>query len=546
MTKVNFLKLNEHYNADCKSDDTLSGYDLIEKQFTDRFNTISSLEVSIEEAFERLNKPITVSMEEINSKLDEVYALADSSCVDEMLKPIFTSTIDGAMRAFKLTSKTGLTASRVYEECESFEYNSAAPLAASTDRLTEVASINHTQADFGNQREIVTKEMRDHKKMRARKEQHFGDAVTAKDEASPDTTIFKNNKEAFSSEGMSPDTNGRHPLSAEVDHTIPCAVLCEQLKSNKALHKDDIKEILNADSNLAVISRDINNAKRDSTNTELVEKIGDDLTKKEQQHLLDLEKQAQRGAEKDQNRLVMKNLNTDKEIQKRFATDAVMDAGCQAGGDIILYIFKPIYFEMKDSILNGLEDGVNAATFKTALSIRFTRVKEYILSNVKRFATSELFNFLKSFVSMLVEAIIHCLTGIFQMIWRLVKEGLSIITNAVKVIRDPNKSTVEKGDAILQLAATSIAAVSGIYLEKLINTAGIPEPWSIILSSIASATVMSGLLYLLNKLDIFNAKYEIRRKRIDEIFNEMNEQIHLEIEETTAKIHQITNETLSA
>lgn len=546
MSRRSFLTLNKHYERAKNISDTRSGYDLIEEKAASRAKKISFLETSYDEAIAKLNEPITVTMEEVNSTLEEVYTLADSSGVDDILRPVFTSAIDGTMRAFKLTSKTGLTASRIYEECESFEYGSADPLTTSPDRLTEAVSVSHTLTDFGSQRIIVTKEMRDHNKMRARKEQHFSDATTAPDEASPDTIIFKNNKEAFSSDGLPPDTKGRHPQSAEVDHTIPCAVICQQLKSNKALHNEDIKEILNADSNLAVISRDINNAKRDSTNTELVKKRGEELTEKEQQSLLRLEKHAQKGAVDDQNRLVMKNLKTDKKIQKRFATDAVNDATYQAGGDILLYIFKPIYFEMKDSILNGLERGVSASTFKSALSIRFTRAKKYILFNVKKFATSELFNFFKSFVSMLIEAIIHCLTGVFQMIWRLVKEGLGIITNAMKIIRDPNKSTAEKGDAILKLAATAIATVAGVYIEDLINTVGIPEPWSIILASVASATVMSGLLYLLNKLDIFNTNRDIRNKRINEIFDEMNDKLRLEIAESRAKIQKLTNETLSA
>ncbi|MBI9112740.1 MAG: hypothetical protein JEY82_16225 [Maridesulfovibrio ferrireducens] len=157
-------------------------------------------------------------------------------------------------------------------------------------------------------------------------------------------------------------------------------------------------------------------------------------------------------------------------------------------------------------------------------------MKEYILTNAKKMASGELFSFLKSFVRVLIEAIIQCLTSVFRMIWRVVKEAFVILTNSFSVLSDPKKSIAEKGDAILNIAATSVAGIAGIYIEEAINSAGIPEPFSIILASIASAVVLSGMVYLLKKMDILNVNHGIRRKRIDELFDQLNDRVSAEVE----------------
>lgn len=125
------------------------------------------------------------------------------------------------------------------------------------------------------------------------------------------------------------------------------------------------------------------------------------------------------------------------------------------------------------------------------------------------------------------------------MIFRLLKEGIKIFVDAVKILKNENGSPAEKGEAILKLVAISLSTVIGIWTEGLINQTGIPEPWSIMLASMISATAMSGILYLLNRFDIFNVQKDLRRQRILEILTQMNQEVE---EETDQILQSILNQ----
>mgnify|MGYP004454328781 FL=1 len=79
---------------------------------------------------------------------------------------------------------------------------------------------------------------------------------------------------------------------AEIDHTFPVEKIFEMLKNNPFLTNDDIRDIVNCNDNLSVMSRRINNAKRNRTNQELVdareyrEGIGLDLSDEAEESLI--------------------------------------------------------------------------------------------------------------------------------------------------------------------------------------------------------------------------------------------------------------------
>ena len=58
------------------------------------------------------------------------------------------------------------------------------------------------------------------------------------------------------------------------------------------------------------------------------------------------------------------------------AGDAAIQQGNYAIGNVILYIVKPLYYELSDIVKNGLKNGVEAESFKEAMWIRFSRVKK--------------------------------------------------------------------------------------------------------------------------------------------------------------------------
>lgn len=173
--------------------------------------------------------------------------------------------------------------------------------------------------------------------------------------------------------------------------------------------------------------------------------------------------------------------------------------------------------------MNGLKKGVNAVTTKEAFKIRFSRVKNYVLDNALVFLGDNVWEFVKGFVSSLIEGIISLFVGIFKQVLKVIKEGVKIFVQAGKILFGKNATqmtTAQKGDAIVKLLGGSVIAICGIGIEALLNKIGVTEPWSVILSTMLSGIASTLFMLLLNKIDLFSVKAEKRRQRIEEIFDE--------------------------
>jgi hypothetical protein len=475
------------------------------------------------------NFDTSASKEEVNALLK---VLDDNiEPLDHILEPVFLSLFDGTMRAFKIGVKQGITATRLYGECKSFSYDSeiAIPMNDSLtevvnekeniDRLAEATEFNRGKLT----RNGKTIDVRDVNKA---KEKHFEGSTSAEDEYEPGKTIYKTQKEA--------EKHGNVKQAAEGDHAISCAEICNNLAGNKALHPKDIKEIVNTEANLVITSRKNNSGanigKSDKSRDELAQeaeqgyvivggkkhKLSEEeiATRKNMVKKMD---EAQQEIDSKTNEKVADNLLNDREVQKRMAADASSAAGHQSFGDLIMFIIKPLYFELKDCFAKGIEEGVKATSFKQALSIRVTRLKDYVLVKAESRLKPGVLSFFKNFLSMLLEGIVSCFVGIFKSIFRVVKEGFKALMQIVPILRNEKTSMVQKGDAILKLMASSLSIFASIGIESWLNSTGIGEPWSIMISSLLTAVLTSLVMYLLNKMDLFGLKEEARLNRIDEI-----------------------------
>ena len=371
----------------------------------------------------------------------------------------------------------------------------------------------------------------------------------------------------------------KHKYTAETDHIIPLKELHEKYKTNYGLTDDDIKRIANSEKNLAITASYINgsgnkdknkehNGKGDMTNTEFVESVEKgtnkvELTETAKKNLLAKEKEATEAIEKQVNDTVMENLlgfgqTSESELKKIYegkkkelgrdltddekkkinrdlskkkqndilktgSKEAVNQAKDNAVGNLILFIVKPVYYEMSDIFKNGLADGVGADSGVEAIVIRFGRIKNYVFANAKAFIGDNLWDFVKGFVSSLVEGIIGLFVGVFKQILKILKEGIKIFVQSAKILfgkEAKNMSPAEKGDAIIKLLGGSIIAIAGIGIEALINKIGIGEPWSVVLATMLSGIASALFMYVLDKADLFSVKAEKRRDRILEIFDE--------------------------
>ncbi len=543
-------------------------------------------------------------LDEVHEKFDSAEHLEDEvlkpvfmSVIDGLLE---------ATSGGRAARKKGLTASRVVEECTSFSYDDLEDNHTNVNGYTEYKNINHDEIEYQVQLEKWKKDgkngdrpqyngsvnsnstqeyvrsnledssaMNDYKEKQRHGEKKIKDEYTGKDNL-------------YVSQNNMPDNynDETHRKQAQPDHIVPLKQLHEQYKHNYALDDSDLKRIANSESNLAITSAEINQVKRDMTNKQYIEWMdehGKPLDENTKKIMLQKQKEATKSIESDVNKTVAKNLvgkgqvdekamknavNEFKENNGQAPTEeqrnqieqnlikkktneirgtAVKNAAGQAKdyavGNLILFIVKPIYYEISDIFKNGLKEGVGADSGTQALGIRFTRVKKYVMTHAKAFFGDSILDFVKGFVSSLIEGIISLFVGMLKQVLKILKEGVKIIVGSVQILFGKNAkamSPAQKGDAIIKLIGGSVIAISGVALESLLNKIGIGEPWSVVLSTMLSGIASALFMYILNKADLFSTKAEKRYERVKEIFDERIK----DVQEATELFDRVALETM--
>lgn len=543
-------------------------------------------------------------LDEVHEKFDSAEHLEDEvlkpvfmSVIDGLLE---------ATSGGRAARKKGLTASRVVEECTSFSYDDLEDNHTNVNGYTEYKNINHDEIEYQVQLEKWKKDgkngdrpqyngsvnsnstqeyvrsnledssaMNDYKEKQRHGEKKIKDEYTGKDNL-------------YVSQNNMPDNynDETHRKQAQPDHIVPLKQLHEQYKHNYALDDSDLKRIANSESNLAITSAEINQVKKDMTNKQYIEWMdehGKPLDENTKKIMLQKQKEATKSIESDVNKTVAKNLvgkgqvdekamknavNEFKENNGQAPTEeqrnqieqnlikkktneirgtAVKNAAGQAKdyavGNLILFIVKPIYYEISDIFKNGLKEGVGADSGSQALGIRFTRVKKYVMTHAKAFFGDSILDFVKGFVSSLIEGIISLFVGMLKQVLKILKEGVKILVGSVQILFGKNAkamSPAQKGDAIIKLIGGSVIAISGVALESLLNKIGIGEPWSVVLSTMLSGIASALFMYILNKADLFSTKAEKRYERVKEIFDERIK----DVQEATELFDRVALETM--
>ena len=543
-------------------------------------------------------------LDEVHEKFDSAEHLEDEvlkpvfmSVIDGLLE---------ATSGGRAARKKGLTASRVVEECTSFSYDDLEDNHTNVNGYTEYKNINHDEIEYQVQlekwkkdgkngdrpqyngsvnsnstQEYVRSNLEDSSAMNDYKEKQRHGEKKIKDE-------YMGKDNLYVSQNNMPDNynDETHRKQAQPDHIVPLKQLHEQYKHNYALDDSDLKRIANSESNLAITSAEINQVKRDMTNKQYIEWMdehGKPLDENTKKIMLQKQKEATKSIESDVNKTVAKNLvgkgqvdekamknavNEFKENNGQAPTEeqrnqieqnlikkktneirgtAVKNAAGQAKdyavGNLILFIVKPIYYEISDIFKNGLKEGVGADSGSQALGIRFTRVKKYVMTHAKAFFGDSILDFVKGFVSSLIEGIISLFVGMLKQVLKILKEGVKIIVGSVQILFGKNAkamSPAQKGDAIIKLIGGSVIAISGVALESLLNKIGIGDPWSVVLSTMLSGIASALFMYILNKADLFSTKAERRYERVKEIFDERIK----DVQEATELFDRVALETM--
>ena len=510
--------------------------------------------------------------------LNEIYKEFETGehLKDEVVKPVFMSIIDGLLECTSFgrsARRKGLTASRVVQECENFRYEEELTIS-SIDGYTEYKNARHDEIEYrvdlrewelegkkqlGPEYEgrmnTNTSEKYNREKyqntaaMKAYKEDRLIGEKTLVDEYTGKRNLYLKND--------NPHLNYKdetHRMQAQPDHIVPLKQIHEKFKTNYALDDSDIKQISNIDDNFAVTAAGINQVKKDMSNEEYIhwmEDHGTLIDQKTQNNMRNLQKSAERAVEKEANKTITNNLlgrngaGTEKtiEIHKQTASKALEQSRDYAVGNVILFILKPLYYELTDILKNGLQDGVGACSGVEALKLRFGRIKTHVMSHAKEFLGNSILDFIKGFISSLIEGFISLFVGIFKQVLKIVKEGIKIFVSSAKVLwgkDSSNMTSAQKGDAIVKIIGGGVLAIAGVGIEFLLNKIGIGEPWSIVIATILSGIASALFMYLLDKVDLFGAKLEKRSARVAEVFQSRIQ----DIEDATNSMNSVAIETL--
>lgn len=482
-----------------------------------------------------------------NKIIEDVYKefATKDNIVKNVLNPVILSIIDGFLAIGSVgrsARKKGLTASRIFNECENFSYDEEYEVQhdKNVQYENEFKGKDNIKREFVNltpsRQEYNRSMMHDQGKMNKYKDKKFDDNKTMIDENTGDT-IYRH------------QTNDVEKFQAETDHIVPLKQVFEKYKDNYGLSDKDLKNIANTDSNFAMTSQKVNRTKKDKSNTELINsESGNELNlnKKAKQTMLQNQKNTEKQMGNDVNKTVFSNMigkgnpNQQKVIYQNTSNAALETSKDAAIGDVIIFILKPIYFELRDIIKNGFSKG---ASFVEAIKIRFTRVKNYVMKNLKKLVGNSFIDFIKNFISSFIEGLIGLFVGVLKQAWKLLKEGIKLFVETAGVLFGKNAkelSKVEKGNMIIKIIGSSVIAIAGIGLETLLNKIGIGEPFSVMLSVMLSGVASALFMYFVDKADIFGAKIEQRRLRIKEIFDARI----ADIEETKNSFNVIEIETL--
>jgi len=473
--------------------------------------------------------------------LDEIYDKFENkeSLIDELVKPIGLNVLDGIISHKKLKlNRTGITASRLWNEIKGFDYSTAAINASTLSDKQQLEGMKEAREYNEDVRKVMTKRTN----LDGNKDAHFGDLFKA--ESSIEVSELGESVELFRFKNHA-KSEGEKNRASDTDHVVPVKQINDRYAKNVFLTESDIAAITDASTNLIEISNELNRMKGAGTfQDQAVRKLA--LQKKQESgvKLNSNEKKALKKLEGISDETLKNGIECEQEAAKKLHDDAqskaienvknnkseiAVKAGLQGLeqtqyqllGTAIIESIKPLFYELSDSIKNGFEAGVGAVDFIEAMKIRFTRVMRYIVKVIVPTLKNAVKDLFQNISKILIEGVLGLVTGIFKSILKILSEGFSAIVSAVKILNSDSKemSSAEKGDAIVKLLASTVSTFVVFYFSESISKL-VPEPFDDILVAIASGVASTLVVYLIDKIDLFSVKYEKRSKLVSEIFQE--------------------------
>lgn len=489
----------------------------MKNDFRTNINNLSPTEMANE-----LLKYEFYDQETAKSIIANIYDEFDSkdNILEGFITPAFFHTFDEIITPLGL-DKYGITPSRLVDECKGFDYDNEEYLVHKEGKK----DIGELKTDRPEYSEELRKNKLDDGTKNNYKKEKFGDKKTIKSEYS-DRIIYKDTNEA-----KKRNFKEQSYHIAETDHIEPIKYKYNELKDNAGLNDDDIVKIINNEENFAMVSQNTNRSKRDNSNGDFLnsdKEALNNLSQKDKQKIYNKGEEARRINNKIQNKKVAKNLISDKKVQNRLfnkskseAKKVLKENGVKRGiGEAIILFAKASFYEIKEIFKHSFEYKIKADSILEAIKIRFNRVKNYVIKNVKKVLSTASLEFVKALFTSIVGMIVNMFAGLIKKAWLIVKEGFSSIVEALKLIVSPpeDMSKAEIADSIVKILSMAALSIGGIAIESVIDNY-VPEPFSNMISALLTGIAIAGLTYLLDKSDIFGVEHELRLARTEEIFN---------------------------
>lgn len=476
--------------------------------------------------------------------LDQVYDEFESKegMVDSFITPTFYNVVDGFTKKLKLT-KYGVTTSRVMKECKDFNY--------SEDLYVVKKELKKSDMDKSNPRKYSEVDdditIRNNYKMNKKyKKNHFKNKETGKDNLMAKGEYTGKKIYHHKNDAKKRNYKDIEEHYANTDHIIPAKTIYEKYKHSPMLSEYDIKDIINKEKNFAVTSARLNHTdKNDRSNMQTWRENHDKYDLKTKIKMSTKQIEAGINTTTSTGKKALENVIKDKNIREKTLkiNDAKDNAKNACIGEALIMFIKPLYYELKNCFKNGITYNLDTDDVFSAFNIRMKRVTKYVKDNVGKIASGSLSELIKSILTALFDAIIKTFASIFINAWRIIRQGFSAIIEAIKLIANPpeNMSKAERADAVVKIISTAAIGILSISFESWLNSIGIVDSISGIITGILSGLVVAFVSYLLDKIDLFDVKREIRMARIEEVFNARKK----EIKDSTEAFDRATVELLT-
>jgi hypothetical protein len=494
----------------------------------------------------------------------------------QLVETVLGSTVEGAVNGCvkkwgsdKLKSelrKKNVNIVSIVKQCLNFKYPDSHLGYCTIDQKQFTAGMREYTYVKSPGATDITRQEYEREKLQAEKWNEFrdkkwaetyGDVAYGNDEYGGSTQIrVKHNK--AENDNRIKDKYGHQ---AELDHIIPLKQIHGHFNqfsefTERYLTDGACVDIANDDTNLAFTNKRLNRwIKNSRTNEEAIahsEKICQEIKDKlsepgiTEEQREKLKKKLNNWSLSDEEKQILrdKQEQAEKSLKINTALSGAKTVGLEQIGKIVETVVGPISFELKDMVKNGVTSGVEAEDFLSAIGLRLKRAFIYIASELPRLL-GELFKDIGQMLLTFLKGFICKIGKLLKGFIDIITKGFGSIIEAIKILQRPDSqmSGAQKGHAITKLLISFAAGALGGWLIDLgLEQLGLPDPFSDILASIASAIITSLLMYIFDKIDIFSTKSELRLARVKEVFD-LRIQV---IKESTNQFDIAARETMKA